>query len=100
MLSNGGGVVRSRLNRAASLILTDSGGVQGEGCVLRVPCVMSLRVTERPVTVDVEANILADTPPSRIVRCTEIILGRENNWINPFGDGKAGERILQVVTNN
>ncbi len=43
----------------ARLVLTDSGGVQEECCILGVPCVTIRENTERPETVDVGANILA-----------------------------------------
>jgi len=89
-----------QLEENARLVLTDSGGVQEETCVLHVPCVTIRDNTERPETVDVEANILAGTSPSKIVSCAEIMLGRKNDWVNPFGDGKAGERILQIVTSS
>ncbi|MBT9133232.1 MAG: hypothetical protein DDT33_01768 [Firmicutes bacterium] len=32
-----------------------------------------------------------------IDKCCQIMLGRENNWRNPFGDGKAGERIVKIL---
>jgi len=89
-----------QLEENARLVLTDSGGVQEETCVLHVPCVTIRDNTERPETVDVEANILAGTSPSKIVSCAEIMLGRKNDWVNPFGDGKSGERILQIVTSS
>ncbi|AGF96608.1 UDP-N-acetylglucosamine 2-epimerase [Methanosarcina mazei Tuc01] len=48
-----------QLESGARLILTDSGGVQEEACILRVPCVTLRDNTERPETVDVGANLIA-----------------------------------------
>ncbi|MFC2044954.1 UDP-N-acetylglucosamine 2-epimerase, partial [Chloroflexota bacterium] len=79
------------------LILTDSGGVQEEACILCVPCVTLRDNTERPETIEVGANILAGTSPDRIVECTRVMLVRKNNWRNPLGDGKAGVRIVNIL---
>jgi len=87
-----------QLGSNARLILTDSGGVQEEACILSVPCVTLRDNTERPETIEVGANILAGTSPGNIVECTRRMLGKENNWQNPFGDGKAGERIVDIIT--
>ncbi len=87
-----------QLESNARLILTDSGGVQEEACILRVPCVTLRDNTERPETVEVGANVLAGASPDRISECVRIMLARQNNWNNPFGDGKAGERIVHILT--
>lgn len=87
-----------QLENNARLILTDSGGVQEESCILGVPCVTLRDNTERPETLEVGSNILAGTTPEKILECSQMMLGRENNWSNPFGDGKAGERIVSIIT--
>ncbi|MFC1974505.1 non-hydrolyzing UDP-N-acetylglucosamine 2-epimerase [Chloroflexota bacterium] len=86
-----------QLERNSRLILTDSGGVQEEACVLSVPCVTLRDNTERPETIEVGSNILAGVSPERILECTKAMLGRENNWENPFGDGKAGKIIIDIL---
>ena len=86
-----------QLEKNAGLILTDSGGVQEESCILGVPCVTLRDNTERPETVEVGANVLAGTEPGRIVECAMNMIEKERTWENPFGDGKAGERIGKVM---
>ena len=86
-----------RLEANASLIMTDSGGVQEEACILGVPCVTLRDNTERPETVEVGANIIAGTDPERMVIAAKNMLLKDGNWMNPFGDGKASGRILDVV---
>ncbi len=86
-----------KLEENASLILTDSGGVQEESCILNVPCVTLRENTERPETVDVGSNILAGTDPAKIVECTSLMLDKKRNWENPFGDGKSGKRIADLI---
>jgi UDP-N-acetylglucosamine 2-epimerase (non-hydrolysing) len=86
-----------QLESNAKLILTDSGGVQEESCILRVPCVTLRDNAERPETLDVGSNTLASTVPERIVKAVEIMCGRDRSWINPFGDGLTGRRIIELL---
>jgi UDP-N-acetylglucosamine 2-epimerase (non-hydrolysing) len=87
-----------QLESQARLVLTDSGGVQEETCILGVPCVTLRDNTERPETLDVGSNILAGVDPDKIQYHSWLMLNRENGWENPFGDGKAGERIVGITT--
>jgi UDP-N-acetylglucosamine 2-epimerase (non-hydrolysing) len=87
------------LERGADLILTDSGGVQEEACILGVPCVTLRDNTERPETLEVGANILAGAEPSRILKCAREMLPRRGGWENPYGDGRSAERIVGLLEN-
>lgn len=86
-----------KLERDAKLILTDSGGVQEEACILRVPCVTLRYNTERPETLEVGANVLAGTNPHEIVKKVDLMLRKDRNWDNPFGDGFASRRIVDIL---
>jgi len=86
-----------QLESNARLALTDSGGVQEETCILNVPCVTLRDSTERPETVDVGANVIAGVDPQDIVNAAEIMLDKPRSWKNPFGDGKAGDRIVSIL---
>ncbi len=85
------------LEKNAELILTDSGGVQEEACILGVPCVTLRDNTERPETIEIKSNVLAGTEVEKITECVEIMLKSNANWRNPFGDGKSGERITDII---
>ena len=87
-----------QLEGNAKLVLTDSGGVQEETCILHIPCVTLRDNTERPETIDVGANILAGVLPGSILECSRLMLERERNWQNPFGDGTAGKKIVEIIT--
>jgi UDP-N-acetylglucosamine 2-epimerase (non-hydrolysing) len=86
-----------QLESNARLILTDSGGVQEEACILHVPCVTLRNNTERPETVDAGANILGGAARESIIASTETMLKRKTDWTNPFGDGHAAERIFNII---
>lgn len=87
-----------QLEANARLVLTDSGGVQEESCILKVPCVTLRDNTERPETLEVGSNILAGIDSKKILRCVSKMLNRKRNWKNPFGKGKAGEKIIKIIT--
>ena len=88
-----------QLEAGARLALTDSGGVQEEACILGVPCVTLRENTERPETLDVGANVLAGTVSQRIMDGARNMLEAGESWKNPFGDGNAGQRIIQILEN-
>jgi UDP-N-acetylglucosamine 2-epimerase (non-hydrolysing) len=86
-----------QLEANARLVLTDSGGVQEETCVLGTPCVTLRDNTERPETVEVGSNILAGVDPTRIVEAVGQMMARAKEWKNPYGDGDASVRIVNLV---
>jgi UDP-N-acetylglucosamine 2-epimerase (non-hydrolysing) len=86
-----------QLEAKAKLVLTDSGGVQEETCILGVPCVTLGDNTESPETLEVGSNILTGTDGKKILESTKIMFAKNNDWENPFGDGKAGKRIVEIL---
>ena len=84
------------LESMAALILTDSGGVQEESCILSVPCVTLRENTERPETIDVGSNMLAGTNAEKILAAADHMNEIPRTWSNPFGDGDAAHRIIDV----
>jgi len=82
-----------QLESNARLVLTDSGGVQEETCILGVPCVTLRKNTERPETIEVGSNVLAGTQTERILRAVQSMMLRDGSWENPYGDGTAGSMI-------
>ncbi len=89
-----------QLEAGARLALTDSGGVQEEACILGVPCVTLRDNTERPETLDVGANVLAGVSSERIMSGARRMLEAESGWMNPFGDGRAGMKIVQYLSDS
>ncbi|MGH9732007.1 MAG: non-hydrolyzing UDP-N-acetylglucosamine 2-epimerase [Candidatus Acidiferrales bacterium] len=82
---------------SAAIILTDSGGLQEEACILRVPCVTLRENTERPETVTVGANIIAGLDAKSVMSAIVTSLAKPREWSQPLGDGRAGERIARIA---
>jgi UDP-N-acetylglucosamine 2-epimerase (non-hydrolysing) len=85
------------------LILTDSGGIQEEGPSLGKPVLVMRDVTERPEAVAAGTVRLVGTDQRRIVEAVELLLTDDNayramaNATNPFGDGHAAQRIVELI---
>jgi UDP-N-acetylglucosamine 2-epimerase (non-hydrolysing) len=85
------------LEAEATIVFTDSGGVQEESCILRTPCVTLRDNTERPETVDVGANRIVGVESADVAEGIQEMLTIDPNWENPFGDGNAAEIILDTL---
>lgn len=87
------------LQQRATLVITDSGGIQEETTFLQVPCLTLRESTERPVTVTLGTNILLGHDLERLrFEVSAILQGRRKpGSIPPLWDGKAAERIADVI---
>jgi UDP-N-acetylglucosamine 2-epimerase (non-hydrolysing) len=83
----------------ATVVLTDSGGLQEETTALGVPCITIRENTERPVTVDEGSNVLAGTDPAAILReARKVLRGEGRQGRRPhLWDGQAAGRIVAVL---
>jgi UDP-N-acetylglucosamine 2-epimerase (non-hydrolysing) len=86
-----------KLQSNSHLILTDSGGIQEEACILGIPCVTLRNNTERPETVEVGANSVAGLETESVLKAVEQMKQKSGDWRNPFGDGTAAETIIETV---
>jgi len=87
------------LEQSAALILTDSGGVQKEAFFFEVPCVTFRDETEWVETVDAGANVLVGADRDRIVSAaTSVRARRRDGRPQPYGDGRAAQCIVDVLT--
>jgi len=86
-----------QLEQNAALVVTDSGGLQEECSILHVPVVTVRDNTERPESIQAGMNILAGANPDKILACAETMLSRNIQWKPVFGDGHAGEKIVDEL---
>jgi len=93
------------LMKRATLVLTDSGGIQEEATGLGVPTLVLREVTERPEGLEAGVLKLVGSDPARIVRESAQLLDDPDahaamaQAANPFGDGHAAERIVKALVN-
>jgi UDP-N-acetylglucosamine 2-epimerase (non-hydrolysing) len=87
------------LQQRATVVITDSGGIQEETTYLGVPCLTLRDNTERPVTVDIGTNILVGTNMEKLsCELIKIFEGKaKKGVIPPLWDGHAGERIAEII---
>lgn len=87
------------LQRRATAVITDSGGIQEETTYLRVPCLTLRSNTERPITVTMGTNTLVGQDSQKLAsELSAILEGRgKRGSVPPLWDGHAGERIADVL---
>jgi UDP-N-acetylglucosamine 2-epimerase (non-hydrolysing) len=90
------------LESTATLVLTDSGGLQEETTILGVPCLTLRNNTERPVTIEHGTNIMVGPDKARILDAFRRIMNGDWRPAGPpeYWDGHAAERIIRVIRDN
>jgi UDP-N-acetylglucosamine 2-epimerase (non-hydrolysing) len=86
------------LVRGAAAIVTDSGGVQEETTLLRVPCLTLRPNTERPITITSGSNQLVSRDQLASAVLAAVADGPYSGELPPLWDGHAGERIARIIT--
>ncbi len=87
----------------AYFILTDSGGIQEEAPALGKPVLVARQATERVEALEAGVARLVGTDREKIVSAAQVLLDDRSEYermakaVNPFGDGKAAERIVSIV---
>jgi UDP-N-acetylglucosamine 2-epimerase (non-hydrolysing) len=88
-----------KLQADARVILTDSGGIQEEATILKVPCITLRHNTERPVTAAIGSNQVVGTDTEKIIAAYKDVVN--DKWrkpqIPPLWDGHAAERIVEIL---
>ena len=89
------------LQSRATVVITDSGGIQEETTYLKVPCITVRNNTERPITVTMGTNVLVGQDIGKLRIELSRILDRraKQGTIPPLWDGRSGERIADILPN-
>ena len=92
------------LMKNAKLILTDSGGIQEEAPSFGCPTLVMRYETERQEGIDAGVSILVGADYDKIIDCSEEVLSKSRadsrlKTQNPYGDGKAAQRIEKIIRN-
>jgi UDP-N-acetylglucosamine 2-epimerase (non-hydrolysing) len=89
------------LQRRATLVITDSGGIQEETTWLGIPCFTVRENTERPVTITMGTNTLVGHDMERLQKEVARVLRGEGKCgsVPPLWDGHAAKRIAGIVGN-
>jgi len=85
------------LEAKAAAVVTDSGGIQEETTVLRIPCFTLRENTERPITIELGTNTLLGLEPERLRELPTLLAEPKHGQIPPLWDGHAGERAAEEI---
>jgi UDP-N-acetylglucosamine 2-epimerase (non-hydrolysing) len=85
------------LEAKAAAVVTDSGGIQEETTVLRIPCFTLRENTERPITIELGTNTLLGLQPERLRELPALLAEPKHGQIPPLWDGHAGERAAEEI---
>ena len=85
------------LIKKSKLIVSDSGGVQEEACILKVPLITIRNSTERPETLEIGCNILSKLQDNMVYKHAMKILNRNIKWKNPYGNGNAALKSYNII---
>lgn len=88
-----------KLQSQASCVVTDSGTVQEESCILGVPAVIIRRSTERPETVLCGSSVVSGTAADRILDCVKLMIRAKHDWVRPEGyvDPDVSTKVVNMV---
>ena len=88
-----------KLETNARSVLTDSGTVQEECCIMRVPAVIIRDTTERPETIECGSGMVSGLKAPDILRCFAVMMQSSRNWPMPVGyvDEHVSDKVIQFL---
>lgn len=91
-----------KLEKNAFCVLTDSGTVQEECCILHVPAVTIRDTTERPETVECGSNVLTGCEPDKIIQGVELVTQQSFGWDVPkeYLDPHVSDKVVRFIFGN
>ena len=86
-----------KLEKESKIIITDSGGIQEEASILKVPCITIRKNTERQITIQKKLNILSNTTYRKLISCVKIMNKKKIKDLKLFGDGKVAQKVYKKI---
>ncbi len=88
-----------QLEKNAFCVLTDSGTVQEECCIFRVPTVTFRKTTERPETIECGSNMLSGLDAKRILQSVNVMISQPKTWVCPEGylDPDVSNKVIKFL---
>jgi len=87
----------SKLEKNAFCCVTDSGTVQEDSCIFKVPCVTMRISTERAETVEIGSNIVAGLNKKHILQAINIMVNKKRNWNHPYGTPDSAKKTISIL---
>jgi len=84
------------LIKNAKIVLSDSGGIQEEACILKTPHITLRENTERPETILVKSNYLLKLDPKSVYKKIEEIFIMKKKWKDPYGTNVSLKILKQI----
>jgi len=90
------------LEKKAKCVITDSGTVQEESCIFKVPNITIRDVTERPETLECGSNILTGCCPDSIKKSFDIVVQLDNKWDVPeeYLIKNVSDKVIKIIKSN
>jgi len=87
------------LEKNALCVITDSGTVQEECCILKVPNITIRDVTERPETIESGSNMLASISPNLMLKSVEVVLNEKCKWEPPreYLERDVSSKVVKII---
>lgn len=83
----------------AKAVITDSGGMQEEACILKKPCITIRKNTERPETIKIKSNILTGYNYKNIKNIVRKMINNKRKWKSPYGKNVSNQ-IIRILYQN
>lgn len=87
------------LEKNALCVITDSGTVQEECCIFKVPNITIRDVTERPETIESGSNMLASVSPDFMLKSVEVVLNENREWQPPaeYAEKGVSSKVVKII---
>jgi UDP-N-acetylglucosamine 2-epimerase (non-hydrolysing) len=89
-----------RLEQGAYCVLSDSGTIQEEACILGIPNITLRDATERQETIECGSNVVAGCDPERVLELVNMVTREQRSWVPPaeYTATHVAETVCKIIT--